>query len=147
MITNSLGLFSQPMRGFLFLYPLACLGLFQGLQQDPTLAGSMERGRSVFEEFCVTCHQAGGQGVEGVYPPLAGSDYLLGQREASIRGVKYGQRGPLVVNGVTYDNTMMPLGLSEQEIADVMNYVRNSWGNQAEGPPVTPEEVASIGPR
>lgn len=40
----------------------------------------------------------------------------------------------------------MPLGLSEQEIADVMNYVRNSWGNRAEGPPVTPEEVASIGP-
>jgi mono/diheme cytochrome c family protein len=135
------------MRIFLLCYPLACLLLFTGLQQDPALAESMERGRSVFEEFCVVCHQAGGQGVEGVYPPLAGSDYLLQQRVPSIRGVKYGQRGPMVVNGVTYDNTMMPLGLSEQEIADVMNFVRNSWGNQAEGPMVTPEEVASIGPR
>ncbi len=135
------------MRTFLFLYLLGCLALFRGLLQDPVLAGSMERGQAVFEAFCVTCHQAGGQGVEGVYPPLAGSDYLLGKREASIRGVKYGQRGPMVVNGVTYDNTMMPMGLSDQEIADVMNYVRNSWGNQAEGAPVTPEEVAAIGPR
>ena len=135
------------MRTFLFLYLLGCLALFRGLLQDPVLAVSMERGQSVFEAFCVTCHQAGGQGVEGVYPPLAGSDYLLGKREASIRGVKYGQRGPMVVNGVTYDNTMMPMGLSDQEIADVMNYVRNSWGNQAEGPPVTREEVAAIGPR
>ena len=135
------------MRNFFLLYPLACLSLYQGLQQDPALTGSMERGRAIFVEFCVTCHQAGGEGVEEVYPPLAGSDYLLGKREASIRGVKYGQRGPMVVNGVPYDNTMMPLGLSDQEIADVMNYVRNSWGNQAEGPPVTPEEVAAIGPR
>ena len=125
---------------------MACVFLFQEWQQDPSLAKSVERGRSVFGEFCVACHQACGQGIEGVYPPLAGSDCLRQQRVPGIRGVKYGQRVPLVVNGVTYDNAMMPPGLSESEIADVMNFVRNSSGNQAKIPPVTSQEAASIGP-
>ena len=80
------------------------------------------------------------------FPPLAKSDYLANNREASIRGVKYGQRGEITVNGVVYDNTMMPLGLEDQEIADVMNFVMNSWGNSQEKP-VTTEEVAQTGRR
>jgi len=80
------------------------------------------------------------------FPPLAKSDYLANNREASIRGVKYGQRGEITVNGVVYDNTMMPLGLEDQEIADVMNFVMNSWGNSQEKP-VTIEEVAQTGRR
>ena len=67
----------------------------------------------------------------------------MNNREASIKGVKYGQRGELIVNGVTYNNTMMPLGLENEEIVDVMNYVLNSWGNSG-AKMVTIEEVNTI---
>ena len=114
--------------------------------QDSNLTGSIGRGASIYQDFCLQCHQADGKGIEGVYPPLALSDYLLSNREASIRGVKYGQRGPMTVNGQVYDNTMAPMGLTAEEIADVMNYVLNSWGNSG-GPAISPEEVEAIGPR
>ena len=116
------------------------------LFQDDDLKASMERGKIVYEDFCVTCHLPTGEGVENTFPPLANSDYLMNNREASIRGVKYGQRGELEVNGVIYNNTMMPMGLADEEIADVMNYVYNSWGNKNEKL-VTAEEVAGVGPR
>ena len=116
------------------------------LYQDDPLKASMARGKDIYQDFCVTCHLPTGEGVENTFPPLANSDYLMNNREKSIRGVKYGQRGELVVNGVTYDNTMMPMGLTDEEIADVMNYVYNSWGNK-NNTMVTAEEVAGIGPR
>lgn len=84
-----------------------------------------------------------GEGVAGVFPPLARSDYLMGKREASIRAVKYGQSGEITVNGVTYNNMMMAQGLTNEEVADVMNYILNSWGNQS-GDLVTGEEIAAI---
>jgi mono/diheme cytochrome c family protein len=114
--------------------------------QQKSLEESKQRGASLYQDFCINCHMAEGTGVPEVYPPLAGSDYLLNNRAASIRGVKYGQRGPMVVNGKNYDNTMMPLGLSDEEIADVMNYILNSWGNEGLEM-VTPEEVNTTGPR
>lgn len=104
------------------------------------------RGKEIYADFCITCHQANGEGIEETYPPLAKSDYLMNKRMASIRGVKYGQRGELTVNGVTYNNTMAPMGLENQEIADVMNYIYNSWGNSSDKM-VSAEEVEAIGPR
>ena len=127
----------------LYLAVTSVLGFL--LFQDNDLKASMARGKELYADFCVTCHLPSGKGVEDTYPPLANSDYLMANREASIRGVKYGQRGEMVVNGVTYNNTMMPLGLEDEEIADVMNYVYNSWGNKNEKM-VTVEEVANIGP-
>ena len=134
------------MKSFLigYLVLVSCLACL--LFQDDTLKSSMERGKIVYEDFCVTCHLPNGEGVESTFPPLANSDYLMKNREASIRGVKYGQRGELEVNGVIYNNTMVPMGLTDEEIADVMNYVYNSWGNKNEQM-VTAEEVAGIGPR
>ncbi len=107
---------------------------------------SKARGAIIYQDFCVTCHLPAGTGVPEVYPPLANSDYLLSNRTASIRGIKFGQRGPMVVNGLTYDNTMMPMGLEDQEIADVMNYILTSWGNTSEKM-VTAAEVTETGPR
>ena len=127
-----------------YLGILVFLGSF--LYQDDPLKASMARGKDIYQDFCVTCHLPTGEGVEDTFPPLAKSDYLMNNREQSIRGVKYGQRGELVVNGVTYNNTMMPMGLTDEEIADVMNYVYNSWGNKNDTM-VTEEEVAGIGPR
>lgn len=138
---------TEPLKQFLFLYILTCLLGWTGLYQEPELAASIRRGQDVYRDACISCHLDDGSGVEGVYPPLAGSDYLMAQRIASIRGIKYGQRGPMVVNGLTYDNTMLPMGLSDQQIADVMNFIRNSWGNQTEEVMVKAEEVALVGPR
>lgn len=134
------------MKYLLFVYLILLIALSNLLFQDKELEESMARGKVVYADFCVTCHLENGEGVPYTFPPLAKSDYLANNREASIRGVKYGQRGEIVVNGETYNNTMMPMGLSDEEIADVLNFVMNSWGNEQEEP-VTVEEVANIGPR
>jgi mono/diheme cytochrome c family protein len=84
-----------------------------------------------------------GEGVEKTFPPLAKSDYLLKKRVESIRGIKYGQQGEIIVNGVTYNNTMATMGLYDDEIADVMNYILNSWGNKSDKM-VTEKEVSAI---
>lgn len=84
-----------------------------------------------------------GEGVKNTFPPLAKSDYLIKNREASIRGIEYGQEGEIIVNGITYNNTMAPMGLSDDEIADVMNYISNNWGNK-NPKMVTEEEVSRI---
>lgn len=98
-------------------------------QNDPELAESKKRGKLIYEEFCVTCHRADGSGFGKLYPPLAKSDFLLNNREASIRAVKYGLQGEITVNGQKYNKKMDPLGLSDEEVTDVMNYILYSWGN------------------
>lgn len=104
---------------------------------------SIERGKEIYTDFCVTCHMPNGEGMANVFPPLAKSDYLMANREASIRGIKYGQSGEIKVNGVTYNSAMSMMGLSDDEIADVMNYITNSWGNKNDDM-VTEEEVSKI---
>lgn len=101
-------------------------------QIDPQLEESKKRGKVIYEEFCVTCHRADGSGFGKLYPPLAKSDYLLNKREASIRAVKYGLQGEIVVNGQSYNKKMDPLGLTNEEVTDVMNYILYSWGNSTD---------------
>ncbi len=134
------------MKYFFIGYLILIALLANMLYQDKELTESMARGKEIYADFCVTCHLDNGEGVLNTFPPLAKSDYLANNRIPSIRGVKDGQRGEIAVNGVVYNNTMMPLGLEDEEIADVMNYVMNSWGNQQDKP-VTPAEVSEIGPR
>ncbi|MDH3652618.1 MAG: cytochrome c [Saprospiraceae bacterium] len=110
--------------------------------QDDKLAASKERGEEIYNDFCITCHMAVGEGIPGAFPPLAGSDYLLEQTDAAIKAVKYGQEGPLTVNGTTYNGIMTPLYLEDDEVMDVMNFILNSWGNKA--PYVTLEKVQSV---
>lgn len=131
------------MKIFLLVYFPAIIALSTFLLQDPELEESMQRGNEIYMDFCVTCHLEKGEGVANTFPPLAESDYLKKNREQSIRGVKYGQQGEIVVNGVTYNDVMAPLGLEDDEIADVMNFVMNSWGNSSEEM-VTVEEVEAI---
>ena len=110
---------------------------------DQDLKESMMRGKQVYMSMCVTCHLPNGKGMGKIYPPLANADYLLEKREESIRAVKYGLKGKIVVNGVTYNNMMAPLGLDDNEVADVMNYILNSWGNKSDKI-VTVKEVKTI---
>jgi mono/diheme cytochrome c family protein len=84
-----------------------------------------------------------GEGVENTFPPLAKSDYLINNQEASIRGIKFGQKGEITVNGIKYNGNMAPMGLDDKEIADVTNYINNSWGNTNDKI-VTEEEVSGI---
>ena len=110
--------------------------------QDSKLKASMERGKDEYEGICVPCHMDQGQGIPGVFPPLAKSDYLMADLNRSIKGMIEGQEGEIEVNGVKYNGAMPATGLDDQSIADVLNYVRNSWGNK--GDYVTKEQVAKV---
>ena len=112
-------------------------------KQQTLLIKSMEEGEIIYMDFCITCHRADGSGIKGTNPPLAQSDFLLNKREASIRAVKFGQKGEITVNGETYNGLMTPQGLDDEEIANVMNYILNSWGNTTDKI-VTIEEVKKI---
>ena len=116
---------------------------YQIIQQDTTLQNSIERGKTVYEDFCMQCHMATGEGIPGAFPPLAKADYLLENRTKAIHAVKFGLKGPITVNGTDYNSVMAPLGLYDDEVADVMNYILNSWGNTSEKL-VTEEEVAAV---
>lgn len=111
--------------------------------QDTELKQSMKRGNEIYSDFCITCHLQKGEGVPYTFPPLANSDYLMQNRENSIRAIKYGLQGEITVNGITYNSSMADLGLEDEEIADVMNYISNSWGNTSDAI-VTTEEVAVV---
>ncbi len=110
---------------------------------DDTLAARIDRGKARFLGTCSTCHMLEGQGLASVFPPLANSDFLMADRERSIHLVLAGLSGPIAVNGVTYNNVMPGFAnLTDHEIADVLTFVRNSWGNQGEA--ISDEEVARV---
>ena len=89
----------------------------------------MERGKKVFLSACFACHQQEGQGLPGIFPPLAGSDYLKADKDRAIRIPLKGLQGPITVNGKPYNNLMPPQVFTDDQIADVLTYVMNSWGN------------------
>jgi nitrite reductase (NO-forming) len=99
--------------------------------QSNPLAQSMKRGQEVFNATCKNCHQENGQGMPGVYPPLANSDFLAQDTKRAIAIVVNGIDGEMFVNGKKY-NLDMPAQtqLSDQQVTDVLNFVRNSWGNK-----------------
>ena len=112
-------------------------------QEKSKLQQSINRGNDVYVDFCMQCHLANGKGDLVNFPPLDGSDWLTKKRKLSIQSVKFGQNGPITVKGKKFNNIMPPLGLSNQEVADVMNYIMNSWGNKQKKM-VTVEEVAAV---
>lgn len=99
----------------------------------------LSAGEAVYKTTCLACHQATGLGLPNFYPPLAKSDYLMADKVRAIKQVKNGSEGEIVVNGETFTGVMPPQALDNQQIADVLTYVMNSWGN--DGGPVTKEEV------
>ena len=119
--------------------------LIQGtwIYQNKPLEQSITDGEEIYLDFCIQCHLDNGEGVSGVFPPLAKSDYLINNIEMSIRGLKYGLSGPIVVNGEQYNGIMQNQGLDDVEIADVMNYILNNWGNEF-NKVITAEQVYKI---
>lgn len=99
--------------------------------QDETLSNSIKRGKLLYEDFCVRCHMPDGKGQKGIIPPIAKSDFLFKHMEESIKALKFGGiDGEIIVNGVKYNSRMEKMGLYDDEIADIMNFTLNSWGNK-----------------
>tara|TARA_B100000795_G_scaffold158062_1_gene118730 strand:+ start:29519 stop:29974 length:456 start_codon:yes stop_codon:yes gene_type:complete len=107
------------------------------------LEKSIKRGSKVYRNICSQCHRPNGKGIARNFPPLAGSNWLTEKRLESIKSVKYGLRGKIIVNGKPYDGVMTPMGLSNTQVADVMNYTMNSWENEQKEM-VTEQEVTSV---
>jgi nitrite reductase (NO-forming) len=106
---------------------------------------TMDRGAKVYKGYCSSCHQANGQGLSTIYPPLAKSDWLKNTpKEKVIEAVVYGLKGPITVNGKKYNGVMNPLptNFKDEDIAAVITYVYNSWGNQ--GTVVTVADVQKV---
>ena len=112
-------------------------------QLSPETAESVSRGATIYNNFCATCHLASGEGIANAFPPLNNSNWLTNKRKESIRAVKFGLRGPIEVNGEEYNSLMADLGLEDQEIVDVMNYIFTAWDNNIT-PPVSLEEVKTL---
>ena len=101
----------------------------------------IKAGESVYLQNCAACHQPDGLGLKGAFPPLAKSDYLMADKKRAIQVVINGLEGKTVVNGVDYNGVMPALGLDDEDVANVLSYVFNTWGNK--GAEVTRAEVKS----
>lgn len=100
-------------------------------------------GYTVYRQHCLPCHQADGNGVPGMHPSLHGTEYVNGDRDRLIGIILHGMTGEIEVNGEIFNSIMAPLPyLSDKEIADVLTFVRKSFGNDSDA--ITPEEVAAV---
>ena len=97
-----------------------------------TLEQQVAAGAALFNGTCSVCHQNSGAGLTDVFPPLAGSDFLLQDKKRAIGVVLNGLSGPVTVNGKHYESVMPPMSqLNDDEIANILTYTLNSWGNSA----------------
>lgn len=105
------------------------------------------KGEATYAMVCSPCHQPSGLGTPGLNPPLAGSEWVLGTPNRLIRIPLHGLSGEIRVGDNTYNGTMPPFGASpplddDENVAAVLSFIRNSWGNKA--PPITPEQVKAV---
>lgn len=118
------------------------------IDQPSTGNDAFRKGQKVFETYCQVCHQSTGLGAPGQFPPLAGSEWVLAKEPGRvIRIVLNGLQGPVTVKGQAFDSaSMIPWKdqFSDEQIADVLTYIRGNkeWGNDA--PPVTAEQVKAV---
>src|SRR5579859_7671819 len=101
--------------------------------QPESIRQSSVDGAAIFAANCAVCHQAAGTGLPGVFPPLAGSNWVGGRDATLVQILLHGVQGALTVNGTTYNSAMPAFGsqLSDAQIAAVLTYIRGQWGNKA----------------
>ena len=92
-------------------------------------AERMDAGKAIYDKSCTACHQPTGDGIQNAFPPLAKSDYLNEDVDRAIQIVLEGKTGPITVNGAEYNSVMAAVDLPDQDVADVLTFVYNSWGN------------------
>ncbi len=97
-----------------------------------------------YAEVCAVCHQATGLGLEGAFPPLAGSEWITGRADIPIAIVLHGLQGPITVKGKPYNGAMMAWGaaMTDDDIAGTLTYARSQWGNRAVA--VTTAQVRAV---
>lgn len=117
-------------------------GAVPSVPSAQNMAERIEAGGRIYAANCAACHQPEGQGIAGVFPPLAGSDYLMADANRAIGVVVNGLSGEIEVNGVKYNGVMPGVRLSDEDVANVLTFVRNSWGNK-DGE-ITPTDVARV---
>jgi len=121
---------------------LVVVYIFAQVKKTASPQASIKRGQKVFETTCIVCHQKDGKGVPRLNPPLVKTKYVLGDKAQLAQIVLKGLNQPIEVEGETYNNVMPSFAqLTDEQIADVLTYVRNSFGNKAS--PVTPAIVKS----
>lgn len=123
------------------LLVLGTLSTFLALQQKPKfdLKASAERGKEIYLRNCISCHMEQGEGLEGIFPPLAKSDYMLADKKRAIQQTLYGVTGEMTVNGKSYNGEMNAFDLTDEQTSDLMNYIFNSFENK--GGVITPADV------
>lgn len=108
------------------------------------LTESIKRGKDVYTIYCQSCHMEDGKGIPGVNPPVAKADWMKKPTDSLINVILKGQSGDVMVNGKKYNVPMPPQEyLTDEQIADVLNYSKNSWGNKIPGV-VTPAMVKTL---
>lgn len=108
---------------------------------DQEMKESTERGKEVYALYCQNCHMEDGNGMPGVNPPLAKADFMKKPAKTLINIILKGESGEVVVNGTKYNVPMPSMEyLTDKQIADVLNYSKNSWGNKIPGV-ITPAMV------
>lgn len=116
-------------------YPRAFVALaaLVGVAATSTAANAATNGQQLYTANCSSCHQAKGQGISRAFPPLAHNAFVTGNAKPVIQTVLNGKNGAITVNAIKYNGAMPPWKskLSDAQIADVVNYIRSSWGNHA----------------
>ena len=120
----------------------AALASFPLRAADRDTAALVAKGKLLYLQNCVICHQGGGQGSPGTFPPLAKSDYLMAKEENGIRPLVEGLSGRITVNGSNYDNTMPPILLTDEQVAAVLTFVRNTWNSSNDA--IQPAQVSAV---
>ncbi|WP_299158183.1 copper-containing nitrite reductase [uncultured Tenacibaculum sp.] len=104
---------------------------------EKSLAEKIASGKQIYTKTCFACHQANGEGIPNAFPPLAKSDYLNADVKRAISVVLHGKTGEITVNGKLYNSVMTKQTLTDEEVADVLTYVYNSWDNNKTNVKVT----------
>ena len=115
----------------------------EGTAMTAEVTQQMEVGKTVYNQYCLACHQANGQGVPGAFPTLVQTEWVMGDNTRLITVVINGLQGEITVKGETYNSAMPQHGfLTDEQIAGVLTYVRNSFGN--ESPAISVAEVTEV---
>ena len=116
---------------------------------DDDIKTSADRGKAIFMQTCMACHQPTGMGIPGAFPPFDGSEYVQGDTRRLVALVIKGYMGPITVKGVNFNNiliavdTQFPILKENAKLADVLNYIRTAWSNKADAA-ITPDFVQKI---